>query len=209
MGGVMTWDYPQTDFAVLNIIRRNSVSANGTCKALAAQWIVDHACGGSLANRVTKNGAVDPGAIRMVMQNFVAAWDDQEVRTDEFLLSRGLQHRMGSRDVSATRSIGVGRARREVTTVSHQAVPIDQTGGGNIALELANALRRVNGSYVQIDFDGASGGHATPAWIGQDACHYDPNLGEVWFERASDFCRWFEVFYRASYQGFPCRFTKA
>jgi YopT peptidase len=212
--GVMTWDYSQADFSVWNIIRKDGVSAGGICKALSAQWIVDHAYGGSLANRVASNGKVNESAIRMVMQNFIAAWDSQEIETASFLLSRGILERQGSRDIQATRKVGVGRAQREITTTSHATMNTTQVGGGNVAIALANALRKVSGCYVQIDFGGSGVGHATAAWIGGgfgvkggDACFYDPNLGEVWFEDKNKFFSWFEVFYRNSYQGFPCKFN--
>src|SRR5580658_8327867 len=103
-GGVMTWNYSQTDYAVWSVIREEKVSAKGICKALAAQWIVDHAYGGSLVNRVTNaNGSVNESAIRMVMQNFSLAYDEQEAEAESFLLSRGIMERRGSQDITITK----------------------------------------------------------------------------------------------------------
>ena len=115
--GLMTWDYSQSDWSTWNIIARDEVSRGGICKALAAQWIVDHAYGGSLVNRVTTPaGKLDQSAIRMVMQNFIGAWSNQQVETEKFLVSRGMRQRMNSRTISVTRKQGIGRAQVEVTT---------------------------------------------------------------------------------------------
>lgn len=216
-GGVMTWDYSQADFTTFNIIRKDSVSSGGICKALAAQWIVDHAYGGSLVNRVTdKSGKINPSAIRMIMQNFIAAWDSQEVETADFLMKRGILERMGSRAISTTRSKRIDGKKVEITTTTHSTSSTHETSeSGNVAIELSKALRKVSGCYAQIDFGGSGVGHATAAWIGGpsygsggDACFFDPNAGEFWFEDKQKFFEWFRIFYSASYEGFPCRFNK-
>jgi len=215
-GGVMTWDYAQSDFSTWNIIRKNGISANGICKALSAQWIVDHAYGGSLVNRITDaKGSTDPGAIRMVMQNFILAWDNQEVETADFLMKRGILERFSSRDVSSTRSRRIGGKSIETTTVRAGTGSLNNVGnGGNVAIDLSNALRKVSNGYAQIDFGGAGVGHATAAWIGGpsynsggDATFFDPNCGEYWFADKSQFFDWFRLFYANSYQGFPCKFN--
>jgi len=213
--GVMTWDYSQMDYGVLTIIRKDKISANGICKALAAQWIVDHAYGGSLANRVTNAaGNVDVDAIRMIMQNFCIAWDSQEAETASFLTSRGIIERMRSRNVTGTKTVRVDGRRVEITKTAATSGGMSQAGNSHVAIELAQALKGVTNGYAQIDFGGSGVGHATAAWVGGpsygsagDACFYDPNFGEVWFQGKKDFFGWFELFYRYSYQGFPCNFN--
>jgi len=210
--GVMTWDYSQTDFSVWKIIRKDDVSANGICAALSAQWIVDHAYGGSLRNRVTDgNGKVNVGAVRMVMQNFIAAYGNQDYETGQFLLSRGMVQKRTSKDVKLYKEKRVGRRIVTTSSIQHTSSPLDDMGtSGNVALNLTAALRKVVNGYAQVDFGGTGVGHATAVWIGaqnEDACFYDPNLGEVWFQDKNDFFPWFEYFYRNSYQGFPCYFN--
>jgi YopT peptidase len=218
-GGVMTWNFSQTDFAVLKVTCWNSVSRNGICKALAAQWIVDHAHGGALHNRVVdRRGNLSESAIRLITQNFISWRRAQKSAVPEFLIKRGVLPRQSSLDISRTFDRKVGKRNVEVTTVEHTTKPTDQTGGGagcNVALELAQALRRVCGSYAMIDFGPVSGsGHSTAAWIGGptyssdgDACFFDPNVGEFYFEDKENFFKWFEVFYATSYQGFLCNFN--
>jgi hypothetical protein len=211
--GVKTFGISQMDFSVWNIIRKDPVSATGICKALAAQWIVDHAYGGSLVNRLLDgSGKLNPSAVRMIMQNFILAFNQQETETEDFLLKRGILRRHRNRTVHATRSKRVDGKRIEIHTTSHVSSAMSDIGnGGNVAIELTNALRKVEGSYVQIDFGKVSGlGHATAAWIDKangDACFYDPNYGEVWFANRADFFPWFQLFYQKSYQGFPCNFN--
>ena len=215
-GGVMTWDYAQSDFSTFNIIRKNGVSAGGICKALSAQWIVDHAYGGSLHNRVTDSkGNLNASAIRMIMQNFILAYDSQEGETADFLIKRGILERHGSRNISVTRSRRTGGKSVETTsTVSTTSSKHDIGNGGNVAIELSKALPKVVNGYAQIDFGGTGVGHATAAWIGGpsygsggDAAFFDPNCGEYWFADKKKFFEWFQVFYAASYQGFPCNFN--
>jgi hypothetical protein len=213
--GVMTWNYAQSDWSTFSVIARDPVSRIGICKALSAQWIVDHAYGGSLVNRLTTpGGALDASAIRMVMQNFIGAWNNQDIETAKFLESRGMRQRCNSRMQDFTRTTRVGGQKVETTTTKYFSTTTYASGGGNCAIELAKALRTVSGSYVQIDFGGDGVGHATCAWIGGpsygssgDAAFFDPNCGEYWFERKADFCDWFQYFYEKSYAGFPCRFN--
>lgn len=218
-GGVQTWGFSQCDYSVWKIIRQNERSADGICKALSAQWIVDHAYGGSLCNRVTDaSGSLNVSAIRMVMQNFILARGAQASQTADFLFNRGLLPRRSSLDKTVVQHKKIGRKKVEVSTVQHTVGSTDQAGGGgscNVALELSEALKKVSGYYTQIDFGAVSGmGHATAAWIGGpsyssdgDACFFDPNAGEFYFESKKKFFDWFRLFYASSYQGFPCNFN--
>lgn len=218
-GGCMTWDFSQCNYNVWKIIRQDEASANGICKALAAQWIVDHAYGGALYNRIVDStGSLNISAIRMVMQNFILAWNNQQVETADFLSRRGMIPRLSSLNKKVVRKVGIGRQQKEITSVQSTTAGTDQIGGGarcNVSLELTEALKKVSGYYAQVSFGAAAGiGHATAVWLGGptysspgDACFFDPNCGEFYFENKTKFFEWFKYFYATSYQGFPCNFS--
>jgi YopT peptidase len=219
-GGVMTWDFSQMNLNVYQIIRRDAASAGGICKALAAQWIVDHAYGGSLYNRVVdQRGNLNLAAIRMIMQNFIIGSGQQVTATAQFMLKRGVLERQSSQDISRTIVRRVDGRRVDVPTVTHTTKATYQANVGaptcNVAVELPQALRRVVDGYALIDFGAMTGdGHSTAAWIGVkrpdvagDVCFFDPNVGEFYFRDKENFFRWFQVFYAACYQGFPCNFN--
>lgn len=216
--GVMTWDFSQMNYSVWKVISQDDTSKQGICKALSAQWIVDHAYGGSLANRIMdRDGKMSQSAVRMIMQNFILAFDSQDKETEVFLTKRGILERKGSRSISVTSSRRVDGKKVDTTRMAASTVSTAAVGGanGNVGLELSQALRDVSNCYAQISFGRAEGiGHAVAAWIGGpsygsagDALFYDPNLGEVWFERKADFFEWFKYFYETSYQGFPLKFN--
>ena len=52
-------------------------------------------------------------------------------------------------------------------------------------------------AYALIALEGPRGGHAVAAWIGargEDACFFDPNFGEYWFENKQDFFKFLRLF---------------
>ncbi|WP_431284070.1 YopT-type cysteine protease domain-containing protein [Humitalea sp. 24SJ18S-53] len=207
--GVMTWDYAQSGSTTMWIMNCDSASRWGICKAMAAQWIVDHAYGGSLRNRLTDaKGELDTSQIKMVTANFLACVRSQGTATSEFLFSRGLRERMASLQREVTRETTVNRQRVTQRTIQYTSDSMAAVGAGNVAIELTNALRKISNSYVQIDFGRPDGiGHATCAWIGGatygssgDAIFFDPNCGEYWFARKADFFAWFRFFYQVQYQ---------
>jgi virulence surface antigen len=216
--GVMTWNFSQMDFTVWNIIRKDDVSAHGICELLSAQWVVDHAYGGSLHNRVTDaQGKLSASAIRMIMQNFVAGYERQETQTNNFLVARGVLPRLRSRNITSTSYKKVGGKSVEVTRTAAQSSEMRQAGGaGSVGIALSQALRDVSNCYALVDFGGASAAHCTAVWIGGatyssggDAAYYDPNAGEFWFENKQNFFDWFTVFYESAYQGWPCNFNSS
>ena len=77
--------------------------------------------------------------------------------------------------------------------------------GREIANVLAPDYKMGGAMYKQLSFAGDTGAHATVAWIAQDACFFDPNFGEYWFEKVSDFRRWFELFW--VYSGYGRKYT--
>jgi YopT peptidase len=192
-GGVMTWDFSQYNWGVWKILSGNSASRGGICKSLSAQWIIDHAHGGSLFNRVLdRSGKLNEGAIRIIRQHFIGARGEQEGKTAEFLRKWGLLERMSSRNNSSS--------------IPSKKSTFEQ-GFGDVALGLSKELSMLSGCYAQIGFGKLAGlGHATAAWVGSsggDACFFDPNAGEFYFEDKRNLFRWFVVFYATSYQGFP------
>ncbi|WP_444959406.1 YopT-type cysteine protease domain-containing protein [Microbulbifer sp. ZKSA002] len=70
---------------------------------------------------------------------------------------------------------------------------------------LRQRLEQINGAYALIEMwsnrDHTQGSHAVAAWIGapssagqkQDACFFDPNFGEFWFEDKEDFYFFFHL----------------
>ncbi|WP_354011625.1 YopT-type cysteine protease domain-containing protein [Endozoicomonas lisbonensis] len=49
-------------------------------------------------------------------------------------------------------------------------------------------------------------GHAAAVWLGGfdyttgDACFFEPNYGEIWFEKEQDFFQFFPAYFLAEYQ---------
>lgn len=118
--------------------------------------------------------------------------------------------RMGSFNKNIIKEKKVGRTNVTTTLVIPSSKDLGEmtTSASNVAVELAEALKKVNNCYAQVSFGASEGmGHATAVWIAQDACFYDPNAGEFYFSNKKDFFKWFEVFYRHSYQGWPCNFN--
>lgn len=96
-------------------------------------------------------------------------------------------------------------------------------------IQIVDAMRRLRskGCYVRINFGGRAfgrtAGHAVAAWLGAptyrvqvtrpggqltetrvassagDACFFDPNYGEFWFQNKNDFFNFFPHFYRDKY----------
>lgn len=223
--GNVTWEYSQGDWATLKIIMTNSVSRWGICKSLSAQWIVDHAYGGSLVNRVMgANGKINESAIKKIKADFIEVTGpgkSQAALTADWLMRRGILRRAKSLTYSLDRPRTVnGQVVSFVGRTSERGdmgtTPKDNAATPN---EIASALRaiwqrekrvRLGGSYCQIDFAGSgSMGHAVAAWIGQDALFFDPNNGEYWFEDPAQFVAWFPTYYKkAGYTSWPVKFLR-
>ena len=72
-------------------------------------------------------------------------------------------------------------------------------GQGRVANweKLTQDLLKVSGAYIMLGLLEPQSGHAVTAWIGarnEDACFFDPNYGEFWFEERVNFYRFFRSF---------------
>ncbi|HVJ92825.1 MAG TPA: YopT-type cysteine protease domain-containing protein [Labilithrix sp.] len=210
-GGKVTWKYSQAGWETVRLIIWNPHTRWGICAAMAAQWIVDHAYGGSLANRlINDDGKVSRDAIRRLMRHhsLASSGGDVSQRTaiEQFLSNRKIVIRRKSYD-----SRYGARHRKEGWTkpANSERRQAKETGTAmpDIAYQIAAALGKVRASYVLIKFGGRKWSHVIAGWLGRDdGCLFDPNSGEYWFQRKEKLCEWFPTYYRvAGYLSFPTK----
>lgn len=206
-GGSTIMKFSQSLPPTSTLIATYGATRNGVCEALSNRWIVDHANGSSLWNWLCNaNGQVQPSKVANVMINFIdtlsmpgpGGVDKQSWNTERYLLSHGIRRRLNI--TSGNRLMSQDLSRRGRGSVS---------AGQDLANALV-ALRNTDGCYRHIAIYGPRGGHAMCAWVGADVAFFDPNFGEYWFEKKSNFVRWFNRFwqstgYSQSYGGFELR----
>jgi YopT peptidase len=215
--GRKTWGFSQSDLLVWVHYR-----TWGICAALAAQWIRYHAHEDSLANYLG-GGGVGPLNVaklkEIALDHKIAS--DSEDSTQAEMLQLWLK---GHGIYPLARSFAVKTGGKRLTP-GHQPArdmdPKSEAGADsldlcpNIEHDIVNAMRKYNTCYVRVNFGGKrKPGHAVAAWLGQptrdrggDACFFDPNYGEFWFEDKADFFAFFPGFYQAKYKRWPAKFN--
>lgn len=191
-GGVVTMRFSQALPPVGTVLDFYPTTTGGICNALCNKWIAEHANDRSLWTWLCPRGTPDLGALSSLMMQFMdkrIPWQDK--RTAYLRLYRVIERH----DV-ANSSRGTGY------NLGNQEQPDADIGRRIAELLTYGKLKNSQGSYRAISLWGKGGaGHAVCAWVAQDACFFDPNFGEFYFERYADFARWAPVFGRVSGYG--------
>jgi hypothetical protein len=163
--------------------KKPGVRMAGVCKALSVYWLGFHANDEDFWGWLTNNGfiRVDVAAHIITEHQESTKGAGQSAWERNILATVGVIPQAGgtSFDQDTSSLSGVVRGR----TIA-QAIAPDKGRWGYKSI----SYRRV----------GATGGHATVAWVGQDVTYFDPNYGEFWFENRANFRTWFSRYWAIS-----------
>ena len=216
--GYQQWGFKQTCFTVLYLTCGNPQTRWGICAGLSAAWIKEHALGGSLVKKlggvrdnVSRVAGITAGApyihlnkpeLRGVAKLHADASSDERGQTatlTQYLSDHGI----------------VTRKRIHNSQWSMNSAAYTAYAQEDIDNSIAEDLERYSSCYVRISFGGTAfgmeAGHAVAVWLGatnEDACFFDPNYGEYWFENKNDFFRFFRSYYRQCYMRRMMRFDR-
>lgn len=192
--GFQTATYSQCLEPVNSIIGKHAVSREGVCEATSAKWIVLHAHGSSLFNWIYDgNGKINRSAVVNLAFNQIdgetrlkgqSGKTDQDWASERYLFSHGIQRRSG---IIPQNKSGFLNPVRSLTKGDSSSGDV----GNQLAAALGSSGQIRSGFYVMIGIHGSGGGHCMAAYIGEDICFFDPNFGEYWFPKRSDFVDWF------------------
>ena len=204
--GVCTWGFSQANFSTWKHYR-----TSGICAALSAHWIKYHADDDSLANHLGSGG----------MGNLVVTKLKEIAKDHKDMSKKGAEqkdnierwlHNHGIRTLhkNLVKSFPINRngETKMTSKASSYAKEEMETGGcPNIENDIVNALKKFNTCYVRVNFGSKKTAHAIAVWLGQptynspgDACMFDPNHGEYWFQNKQDFFQFFPGYYRSAYR---------
>ncbi|MFK0573536.1 YopT-type cysteine protease domain-containing protein [Endozoicomonas sp.] len=213
--GHCTWRFSQGNNPIANIIETDSETAGGICEMLSVRWIERHASGSSLASWLSASGGsidkndIDPSKIRQLMQLYIAGTTLRsgmmaEENSGCFNQTNASIRWLREKGILQCRSINFTQVgSNKYTMVQDRRGERGDMGRKDFATEIAVSIQRdlksCYGNYAVIGIYG-NGGHAMAAWIGQDACFFDPNYGEFYFSDKNAFINWFPFFFkRAGY----------
>jgi len=219
-GGECTYQFSQAINPVAGMIGKSKVTSGGICQALSEMWVVFHAHDQALWNWLCPNGKLSSSALANVAYNFkygsvkegsgFSALTDQDQNSDHWFLQYGIRRRTDT--VQRKFNESVGGKMQKVAYANRSLAEGARTGGvsrcglgKNLARDLVGGSMVKNmgmrdGTYRMIGVYGGSGSHCMCAFIGTDAVYFDPNFGEFWFPKRSDFEKWFgEYFWPKSF----------
>ena len=215
--GFKTWGFSQSDLLVWRHYR-----TMGICAALSAHWIKYHAHEDSLANHLGGGGVgpLNVGKLKEIARDHnnlsTMKGISQRDNLELWLQMHGIKTRQQSRMMTNWKKVKVATSSpiRDMDKKSEAgATKLDVCP--NIENDMVTSMQKYNSCYVRINFGSQSGGHAVAAWLGQptfrgsgDACFFDPNYGEYWFEAKADFFKFFPGYYRSKYKSWPMSFDK-
>ena len=216
--GYCTWDLSQSLPPVDRMARMGGVDmGRGICLGLASHWIRYHAWDDSLVNHLggiaINNGhSFIPLNIRLLAR-IKQCQQQWRGRLDDALIWLGnpvndIIKVRTSLNTPVHLNIGRGGNAVRLTNLpgSRDAVRLTNLPGSRNAntrghvvnwAGMSDDLDKVSGAYAMIVLHGPRGGHACTAWIGgrgEDACFFDPNFGEYWFEDKRNFFRFLRLF---------------
>ena len=204
--GICTWDLSQSLPPVQRMARMGGVDmGQGICLGLASHWIRYHAWDDSLVNHLggvaINNGhSFIPLDLRLLAHIKQCQWQWRG-RLDDALIWLGnpvndIIKVRTSLNIPVRMNIGCGANAFQQTSLPGSRNTNTRGRVVNWA-GLSDDLEKVSGAYAMIVLHGAGGGHAFAAWIGgrgEDACFFDPNFGEYWFEDKQNFFRFLRLF---------------
>lgn len=170
--GRCTWDFGQA--MPLDFI--SGPTGSGICLSLSCHWIKYHAQDGSL---VLKLGGYMKNRTYVAFNHNeyqrIANWQ----RKIENFPDWEMAYRAWLRN-------------NQLRILSEATAPMNSAA-------IKPELRKINGAYALIILKSANveSSHAVAAYIGghnEDACFFDPNYGEFWFENREDFFFFFHLF---------------
>ena len=176
--GIVVWEFSQNKKEV------NRWLGIGVCSALSASWVKYHAHNDSLANHLGSCGVGKLNTFTMMSMTHLQ---------DCF----------------------INKKKGNVPTVKvwlnmHGLIPVRETYGetvyGDSGYHIITTLIKYYNCYAYFASGIPEDGHATAVWLGGfdyktgDACFFEPNYGEIWFERKQDFFQFFPAYFLAEYK---------
>ena len=202
-GGMTTARFSQVNGAVGALTRTDRNARRGICLALVHRWIASHANGGSIWNEIFNNeGNIKIEEIKNLMeeQKNTRSWGSfrrqpyvhtQNFHSEIYLFRRGVVRRQGIN--SGLRIFHRGGELQNPDLIL----------GMHIGNEIENGPR--NGYRLIVTY-GPGRAHAFCAWVGGrtytsygDVAFFDPNFGEVWFDRIDNFRLWYNFVWQSIY----------
>ena len=172
--GVVVWKFSQNNREVAW-----RLGGIGACAALSASWIKYHAHNDSLANHLRAGELGKPDVF--TLNNMMFLQDSFESQKNHYSAVKGWLK-------------------------MHGLIPLTVAEGTSvrpdIEYSIVTTLAKSYACYAYVVFGGKKDGHAAAIWLGGsnyidgDACFFDPNCGEFWFESKQDFFRFFPAFYQ-------------
>lgn len=204
--GYCTWDLSQSLPPVDRMARAGGVDmGQGICLALSSYWIRYHARDDSLVNHLGAV-AINNGhsfiplntrllaIIKQSQQQWRGRMDDALI----WLANPANDIVKVKTSYAVPVRMNIGRGANAVQVNSLPGTRNTKTRGHVVNWAgMSDDLEKVSGAYALIALEGPRGGHAVAAWIGargEDACFFDPNFGEYWFENKQDFFKFLRLF---------------
>lgn len=204
--GYCTWDLSQSLPPVKRMAEAGGVDmGRGICLALSAYWIRYHAWDDSLVNHLgavaINNGhSFIPLNTRLlaIIKQSQQQWRGRMDDAFTWLGNPVNDIAKVKTSLNVPVRINIGRGANAVAVHSLPGSRDTNTRGQVVNWAgFSNDLEKVSGAYALIGLRGPRGGHAVAAWIGargEDACFFDPNFGEYWFEDKQDFFKFLRLF---------------
>jgi YopT peptidase len=199
-GGHCTWAFSQCEPPVVTQILQTADTQIGVCEALAAHWILYHANDRALPDLLFPGGQLDLARLFKVMTMHTGGIraTSQDAFTTSWLKERGILERKGSACYNPSRKFGDQFVEYRGSAPSASTEGATGWFSVNAFLDdlLKNTTRardggRTAGAYYKISFQGMLGAHAMAAWVAEDLVFLDPNFGEFWFAKPTNFAQWF------------------
>lgn len=179
--GICTWDFSQG----MPVHRIRDIAGNGICMSMACHWIKYHAQNDSLVNKI--GGMWIPANPHTGANRHCRPFNEGEFRR-----LADWQRRLRNFPNWIMGYQNWVRNNQMRILQQHHNVPMSLS-------PLKRTLRQINGAYALIILGSPQRreSHAVAAYIGgrgEDACFFDPNYGEFWFQRRRKFMEFFHFF---------------
>ena len=206
---VVVSGFSQSIEPVRSFLKLTPETKNGICQALVDSWIIAHANEGSLWNDLYTNVNGIPSLkidrMKALLAQFAVGLGTgeksmgpyQKLNTEVTLMRNGVIPRMNLSDGHRMYDDGYNTSGGQLVADGQLADKIL----GTLPMHKSHGLGV--GSYAMISIKSAKGGHVMVAYLGgtgrskdpnapfSDVAFFDPNVGEYWFQDASEFARFF------------------
>lgn len=206
VGGYCTWPFSQLTEPLVTLYSGHRETRAGLCEMMAACWIERHANGSSLASWLSSaSGDIDHSKVRQLIQLSIIGstmksgmMTEQDVgsiiQEDATLLWLRQKGVVLCRVMTLDGAGNVSHTTDDVRIGARHGWP----KVGFVREMVANVQKDLYtccNNYALMGIIGHVSGHTMAAWVGHDACFFDPNFGEFYFHDRRSFLRWFPFYF--------------